>query len=108
MNLEHSKPIIGNNVFIAPNASVIGDVRLGDDSSVWYGSVLRGDKGAVNIGEGAAILERAVLNTSSGSVSVGSLARIDASSVISNPLSSAGARYFCCSSLLFDKTGVLV
>jgi gamma-carbonic anhydrase len=39
--------------FVAPNATVIGDVRLGRDSSVWYGCVLRGDINAIEIGEGS-------------------------------------------------------
>lgn len=39
---EGSKPSLGTDIFVAPNASVIGNVRLGDQSSVWYGAVLRG------------------------------------------------------------------
>ena len=46
------KPKIGENVFIAPTASVIGDVELGDGSSVWYGVVLRGDEGKILVGAG--------------------------------------------------------
>ena len=42
---EHNgvRPTIGESVFIAPNATIIGDVTLGDESSVWFGAVLRGD-----------------------------------------------------------------
>jgi carbonic anhydrase/acetyltransferase-like protein (isoleucine patch superfamily) len=36
-------PTIGAEVFIAPTAVVIGDVTIGDGSSIWYGTVLRGD-----------------------------------------------------------------
>jgi UDP-3-O-[3-hydroxymyristoyl] glucosamine N-acyltransferase len=39
-------PQVGQNVFVAPSASVIGDVKLGDGSSVWYGAVIRGAAGA--------------------------------------------------------------
>lgn len=43
-------PQVGQNVFVAPSASVIGDVKLGDGSSVWYGAVIRGDVNSVTIG----------------------------------------------------------
>lgn len=46
------KPTLGDGVFIAPSATVIGDVRLGAGSSVWYGAVLRGDINFISIGEG--------------------------------------------------------
>ena len=42
MNLFDLKPQISNDVFIAPNAAVIGNVKIGKGSTVWYGSVLRG------------------------------------------------------------------
>ena len=43
---RHSKgkrPQLGSNTFVAPNASVVGDVKLGNNSSIWYGAVLRGE-----------------------------------------------------------------
>jgi len=43
-------PRLGVGVFLADTAVVIGDVELGDDVNVWYGSVLRGDVGFVRIG----------------------------------------------------------
>lgn len=43
-------PKIGKNVFIAPTAVVIGDVEIGDYSSVWYGAVIRADLASVRIG----------------------------------------------------------
>ena len=42
MNLYDKAPILGRNVFIAPNALVSGDVKVGNNSSVFYGSVVRG------------------------------------------------------------------
>lgn len=48
--------------FIAPNATVIGDVTLGKDASVWYGAVLRGDSGAIAVGEGSNIQDQCVLH----------------------------------------------
>lgn len=47
---EGKKPKQGERVFIAPTACVIGDVVLGDDSSVWYHTVLRGDIFPIRIG----------------------------------------------------------
>ena len=46
------KPTLGTGVFIAPSATVIGDVRLGAGASVWYGAVLRGDIIFLSFGEG--------------------------------------------------------
>jgi len=43
-------PRLGNGVYVAPTATVIGDVEIGEDSSVWYGAVLRGDVGRIRIG----------------------------------------------------------
>lgn len=51
-----------NDFYIAPNATVVGDVRLGKDASVWYGAVLRGDSGAITIGEGSNIQDNCVLH----------------------------------------------
>lgn len=44
------KPTLASSVYISPSANVIGDVRLGDFSSVWYGTVLRGDINYIEIG----------------------------------------------------------
>lgn len=45
------RPALGSNVFVAPSASVVGDVQLGSGSSVWYGAIIRGDVNSVSIGE---------------------------------------------------------
>lgn len=42
MSIFDKEPRINKDVFVAPNASVIGDVEIGHGSSIWYGSVLRG------------------------------------------------------------------
>ena len=67
-------PRIGKNVFIAENAYVIGDVELGDNASVWYGAVLRGDFAPIVIGSHTSIQENCVVHTDHGYPSqVGSL-----------------------------------
>lgn len=48
--------------FVAPSASVIGDVTIGRNSSVWYGSTVRGDVNKVTIGERTCIMDRAVIH----------------------------------------------
>ena len=50
------------NVWIAENATVVGDVRLGDRVNVWYGAVLRGDSGAITLGEGTNVQDLCVLH----------------------------------------------
>lgn len=49
------KPETAHAAFVAPNATVLGDVSLGAKSSVWYGCVLRGDINSIVIGEGTNI-----------------------------------------------------
>ena len=48
--------------YLAPNATVVGDVTLGENVSVWYGAVIRGDNGAIAIGDGTNIQDNAVLH----------------------------------------------
>ena len=48
--------------YIAPNATIVGDVTLGDQVSVWYGAVLRGDDGAIVIGDGSNIQDNCVVH----------------------------------------------
>jgi carbonic anhydrase/acetyltransferase-like protein (isoleucine patch superfamily) len=50
MPFKGASPIISQESFVAPNATLIGQVVLGDESGVWYGSVIRGDENAVHIG----------------------------------------------------------
>ena len=56
------KPVIGNNVFIAPTAVIIGDVTLEDNASVWFGAVLRGDMAPITVGENANIQDNCTLH----------------------------------------------
>ena len=49
-------------VYIAPNATLVGDVTLGKDVSVWYGAVLRGDSGPITVGEGTNIQDNCVIH----------------------------------------------
>jgi carbonic anhydrase/acetyltransferase-like protein (isoleucine patch superfamily) len=55
-------PSVGARVLLAPGAAVVGDVRLADDVSVWYGCVLRGDLAAVSVGARSNIQDGTVLH----------------------------------------------
>ena len=56
------QPKLGKRVYIAKTASVLGDVTLGDFSSVWYGAVLRGDINHIVVGHHSNIQDNAVLH----------------------------------------------
>lgn len=56
-------PSIGKNCFLAETAAVIGDVTIGDDCSIWYGTVLRGDVNTITIGNKVNIQDGAVVHT---------------------------------------------
>ena len=55
-------PKTGERVFLAENASLIGDVTIGNDCSIWYGAVLRGDVGPITLGDRVNIQDGAVLH----------------------------------------------
>jgi carbonic anhydrase/acetyltransferase-like protein (isoleucine patch superfamily) len=57
------EPQIGERVFLADNATVIGDVVIGQDSSIWFNTVLRGDVNSIRIGERVNIQDGAVVHT---------------------------------------------
>ncbi len=63
---EGKAPEIGKNVFIAPNATIIGDVTIGDNASVWYGTVIRGDMEPITIGENTNIQDNCTVHTDYG------------------------------------------
>ncbi|MDR1808799.1 MAG: gamma carbonic anhydrase family protein [Prevotella sp.] len=56
-------PKIGKNVYMAENASIIGDVVIGDDCSIWFNTVLRGDVNSIRIGNRVNIQDGSVLHT---------------------------------------------
>ena len=61
--LNGTTPQMGNNCFLAETAVVIGDVTMGDDCSIWYGTVLRGDVNSITIGNKVNIQDGAVIHT---------------------------------------------
>lgn len=55
-------PVIGENVYVAPTAAVIGDVVIGDHSSIWFGATVRGDYGPIRIGERCSVQDSATVH----------------------------------------------
>lgn len=56
-------PVIGKDCFLASNAVVVGDVVMGDECSVWFSTVLRGDVNSIRIGDRVNIQDGTVLHT---------------------------------------------
>ena len=61
--LRGHNPEIGRDCFLAENATVVGDVVMGDECSVWYNTVLRGDVNSIRIGNRVNIQDGSVLHT---------------------------------------------
>jgi len=62
MELKGKKPKIAPGAFIAPTASIIGDVTIEDGASIWFGAVLRGDFGRIYVGRGTSIQDNVVVH----------------------------------------------
>jgi carbonic anhydrase/acetyltransferase-like protein (isoleucine patch superfamily) len=60
---EGKAPTVHPSAFVAPTASIIGDVTIEENASVWYGVVLRADFGAIVIRAGANVQDGSVLHT---------------------------------------------
>ena len=92
-------PKIGGNCFLAETAAVIGDVTIGDNCSVWYGTVLRGDVNTITVGNNVNIQDGAVIHTLykrsmtmiGDNVSIGHNATIHGARIESNCLIGMGA-----------------
>jgi carbonic anhydrase/acetyltransferase-like protein (isoleucine patch superfamily) len=64
--LDKISPEIGSRCYVAPSAAVIGDVFLEEDSSIWFGAVLRGDVERITIGRGSNVQDNSVLHCDPG------------------------------------------
>lgn len=92
-------PRIGKNVFIAPNAAVVGDVVIGDECSIWYACTLRGDVNDIKIGARTNIQDGTVIHVSNNlqgtyigdGVTVGHMALLHACTIESNAFIGMGA-----------------
>jgi carbonic anhydrase/acetyltransferase-like protein (isoleucine patch superfamily) len=66
IELDGIAPTIGEDVYLAPTATLIGDVHIGDRSSVWFGAVLRADAAPIEIGIETAVQDNVVLHCAEG------------------------------------------
>jgi carbonic anhydrase/acetyltransferase-like protein (isoleucine patch superfamily) len=97
--LKGITPKLGNGVFVAPTASVIGDVVIGAGSSIWFGTVLRGDVFPIRVGERSNVQDNAVVHVTGGKsattigddVTVGHLALVHGCTVGSRCLIGMGS-----------------
>lgn len=62
ISFAKKKPIIGENTFIAEDATIIGDVTIAEDASIFFHSTLRGDSGKITIGTGSNIQDGSILH----------------------------------------------
>lgn len=56
------RPKIAKSAYIAPNATIIGDVVIEDEASVWFGAVIRGDHGRIHIGARTSVQDNVVIH----------------------------------------------
>ena len=56
------EPVFGQNCFIAPNATVTGDVVAGDDCSIWFNTVIRGDVNSIRMGNRVNVQDGAIIH----------------------------------------------
>ena len=96
--LEDRKPKFDGDYFVAPNAAVIGTVRMGHNASVWWNVTVRGDNDWIDLGEGVNVQDGSVLHTDEGvrlvlekNVSVGHLVMLHGCTVRENSLIGIGA-----------------
>jgi carbonic anhydrase/acetyltransferase-like protein (isoleucine patch superfamily) len=68
--LQGKSPQIGKGTWLAPNATLIGDVHMGEGCSIWYQAVVRGDVGAIVFGDHVNIQDGAVVHCTTGKSSV--------------------------------------
>ncbi|HQW83279.1 MAG TPA: gamma carbonic anhydrase family protein [Ferruginibacter sp.] len=92
-------PKFGNNCFIAPNASIVGDVEMGNDCSVWFNAVLRGDVNKIRMGNKVNVQDGAIIHctyqkastTIGNNVSIGHNAIVHGCVIHNNVLIGMGA-----------------
>lgn len=98
-SVQGKHPIMGKNCYLAENATVVGEVTMGDDCSVWFNAVVRGDVHYIKIGNKVNIQDGAVIHCTyqqapvniGDNVSIGHNAIVHGCTVESNVLIGMGA-----------------
>jgi carbonic anhydrase/acetyltransferase-like protein (isoleucine patch superfamily) len=97
--VNENYPQFGENCFLAPNATIVGDVLMGNDCSIWFNAVVRGDVNSIRIGNKVNIQDGAVIHCTyqkttvnlGNNVSVGHNAIIHGCKIHDNVLVGMGA-----------------
>jgi carbonic anhydrase/acetyltransferase-like protein (isoleucine patch superfamily) len=92
-------PVMGNDCFVAPNATIVGDVVMGDSCSVWFNAVVRGDVNSIRMGNKVNVQDGAVIHCTyqktktiiGNNVSIGHNAIVHGCTVEDNVLIGMGA-----------------
>ena len=66
LSARGKSPLISGSVWLAPNCTVVGEVTLGEESTVWFGAVIRGDVASITIGSRVNIQDGAVIHATFG------------------------------------------
>jgi carbonic anhydrase/acetyltransferase-like protein (isoleucine patch superfamily) len=99
LSVNDKMPVIGKSCFVAPNATIVGDVVMGNDCSVWFNAVIRGDVNYIKMGNKVNVQDGAVIHCTyqknatniGNSVSIGHNAIVHGCTVYDNVLIGMGA-----------------
>lgn len=99
LSVNDITPQYGTNCFIAPNATIVGDVVMGDSCSIWFNAVIRGDVNSIKIGNKVNIQDGAIIHCTyqkngtiiGNNVSIGHNAIVHGCKVMDNVLIGMGA-----------------
>jgi carbonic anhydrase/acetyltransferase-like protein (isoleucine patch superfamily) len=98
LEFDGKQPRVDPDAFVAPNATLIGDVEVGPGASIWFGVVLRADFDAITIGAGSCVQDNAVVHCADGlpttvgeNVTVGHMAMLEGCAVADGALVGMGA-----------------
>lgn len=99
MHVEGVYPVFGNDCFIAPNATIVGDVVMGNECSVWFNAVIRGDVNSIRMGNKINVQDGAIIHCTfqrtqaiiGNNVSIGHNAIVHGCTIYDNVLIGMGA-----------------
>ncbi len=102
---EDRAPVVHPEAFVAPTATLVGDVYVGAGASIWFGVVLRADVAPILVREGATVQDAAVVYASPGlTVDIGAGATIGTGAVVRGAVIEAGAVVGTCAVVLDAAT----
>src|ERR1700712_3737787 len=92
-------PVFGSNCYLSPNATIAGDVIMGDDCSVWFNAVIRGDVNSIRMGNKVNVQDGAIIHatfektkaTIGNNVSIGHNAIVHGCTIHDDVLTGMGA-----------------